>query len=133
MSDLILVGDRVLIEPAEPEQQTKAGLYLPASVAEKDNVQSGRVVRVGPGYLTANPDYSESEPWINREAVRYLPLQAELGDHAYFLRKEAIEMTYEGTTYLIVHHHAILALIRPTSGDVLDDLEGLEGLDQLFE
>ncbi len=126
MPELILVGDRVLIEPEEGEQQTEAGLVLPASVAEREKVRSGRVVRVGPGYLTPNPDYSEGEPWAQpKQAVRYLPLQARPGDFAFFLRNEALEVTYEQKKYLIVHHAAILALVRPDPEDILDKIEGM--------
>lgn len=121
MNQLIIVGDRVLIDPAEGEQQTEAGLYLPASVTERDRVRGGRVVRVGPGYVMPNPDYS-GEPWTSqRESVRYLPLQAQAGDFAFFLRKESIEITYEKKNYLIVPHAAILALIRPHAEEELPD------------
>ncbi|HXE71477.1 MAG TPA: co-chaperone GroES family protein [Candidatus Nitrosotenuis sp.] len=127
MAELILVGDRVLIYPLEGEQRTEAGLILPATVAESDRVRSGRVVRVGPGYLTANPEYSD-EPWKSpAEAVRYLPLQAQPGDIAFFLRKEAINLTYEGKSYVIVPHSAILALVRPDPKDLLENLEDLLG------
>lgn len=130
MSELIVVGDRVLIEPQVGEQETDSGLLLPASVAEQENVRSGRVVKTGPGYLTQNPEYSETETWKESETpVRYLPLQAQPGDHAFFVQKEAVEIRYEDTKYLIVPHAAILALIRedetePASGR-LDDLEDL--------
>lgn len=130
MSELIVVGDRVLVEPQVGEQETDSGLLLPASVAEQENVRSGRVVKTGPGYLTQNPEYSETETWKESETpVRYLPLQAQPGDHAFFVRKEAVEIRYEDTKYLIVPHAAILALIRedetePASGR-LDDLEDL--------
>ena len=130
MSKLIVVGDRVLIEPQVGEQKTDSGLLLPASVAEQENVRSGRVVKTGPGYLTQNPEYSETETWKETETpVRYLPLQAQPGDFAFFVRKEAVEIRYEDTKYIIVPHAAILALIRedetePASGP-LDDLEDL--------
>lgn len=130
MSELIVVGDRVLIEPQVGEQKTDSGLLLPASVAEQENVRSGRVVKTGPGYLTQNPEYSETETWKESETpVRYLPLQAQPGDHAFFVHKEAVEIRYEDTKYLIVPHAAILALIRddatePASGR-LDNLEDL--------
>jgi co-chaperonin GroES (HSP10) len=130
MSELIVVGDRELIEPHVGEQKTDSGLLLPASVAEQENVRSGRVVKTGPGYLTQNPEYSETETWKETETpVRYLPLQAQEGDLAFFVRKEAVEIRYEDTKYLIVPHAAILALIRedetePASGQ-LDDLEDL--------
>ena len=126
MPELIIVGDRVLIEPEAGEQQTEAGLVLPASVAERDKVGSGRVVRVGPGYVMPNPEFTEGEPWAqSREAVRYLPLQAQSGDVAFFLRKDTIEITYEGKKYLIMSHSAILALIRPDSDDILNEIEGM--------
>lgn len=116
----------MLIAPEEGEQQTDAGLVLPASVAEREKVRSGRVMRVGPGYVMPNPEYSEGEPWTQpKEAIRYLPLQAQPGDFAFFLRKEAVEITYERTTYLIVHHGAIIALVRPAPSDILDTIEGM--------
>ncbi len=124
MNELILVGDRVLLAPDDGERQTKAGLYLPATVAEQDRVRGGHVVRVGPGYLMPNPDYADDEPWARpRSAVRYLPLQARPGDFAFFLRKEAIEITFEEKPYLIVPHGAILALVRKHPEDVLASLE----------
>lgn len=130
MNELILVGDRVLVAPDDGERQTRAGLYLPATVTEQDRVQGGRVIKVGPGYLMPNPDYAEDEPWARpRQAVRYLPLQARPGDFAFFLRKQAIELTYEEQTYLIVPHGAILALIRPD--DVLERLTPPEDFDDL--
>lgn len=124
MSELLVVGDRVLIEPLAGEQMTESGLVLPATVTDRDKVQGGRVFRVGPGYLTANPEYSESEPWKKpHQAVRYLPLQAEVGDFAYFLKKDAVEFTYRGKEFLVVRHGSILVLVRPDSSDILDKIE----------
>ena len=57
--------------------------------------------------------------------VRYLPLQAQPGDLAFFLRKEAVEITYEKKSYVIVHHAVILALVRPKPEDLLENIEGL--------
>ena len=120
----MVVGDRVLIEPLGGEQMTESGLVLPATVTEKDKVQGGRIIRVGPGYLTANPEYSESEPWKKPHgSVRYLPLQAEVGDFAYFLKRDAIEMQYKGHEFLVVRHSSILALVRPNSSDIIDEIE----------
>ncbi len=113
----------MLLEPEDGEKQTRAGLYLPATVTEKDRVGSGRVIRVGPGYVIPNPEYSEDEPWApQREAVRYIPLQAKPGDYAFYLRKDAVEITYEGKAYLIFPHAAILALVRTHPEDVLKNL-----------
>jgi co-chaperonin GroES (HSP10) len=132
MAELIVVGDRVLIKPREGEQRTGSGLVLPASVAEQENVRGGTVMRTGPGYLTANPDYAENEPWREGNVpVRYLPLQAQAGDFAFFLREKAIELRYNDDEYLIVPHAAILALVREhteaPSDTTFDDLEDLLG------
>lgn len=127
MSELIIVGDRVLIAAHDGERQTAAGLVLPASVAEREKVQSGRVVSVGPGYIIPNPEFSEDDSWKpNGDAIRYLPLQARPGDHAYFLKKDAIEITYNKVDYLIVQHAAILALLREDADDILGNLGDLD-------
>ncbi|MFT5143358.1 MAG: chaperonin GroES [Rhodothermales bacterium] len=132
MSEIILVGDRILIDPDAGERQTESGLVLPATVAEKDKVRSGRVIRIGPGYVIPNPEFSESETWApSRDAVRYLPLQARAGDFAFFLRKEAIELTYKSHNYLIVSHSAILALIREDPEDLLKSLDSSDDLEEL--
>jgi len=126
MDDLIIVGDRVLIEPRKGEDMTEAGLYLPATATERDRVRIGRVVKVGPGYLFANPEYSEGEAWTRaKAAVRYLPLQAKPGDLAFFLRKEAIEISYRKKSYLIVQHAAIVALVRHSPEGMLDEFEDM--------
>ena len=109
-----VVGDRVLVRPGEDADRSSGGLYLPAGVASKERVQTGRVVKVGPGVGIPNPDYSAAEPWAGEASpVRYLPPQARPGDRALFLRKEAVELEYGGEAYLIVPHEALLALVRP--------------------
>ncbi|MDA1029689.1 MAG: co-chaperone GroES family protein [Bacteroidetes bacterium] len=130
MGELIMVGDRVLVTVDEGERKTNAGLVLPASVAEKERVQSGRVISTGPGYVTPNPEFSEGEMWAQtREAIRYLPLQARPGDQVFFLRKEAIEIEFEGKSFLIIPHAAILALARSHVDDILQNLGSLDELD----
>ncbi len=120
MSELIVVGDRVLVKPQTGERETEAGLLLPASVTEQEKVRSGRVVRTGPGYVMPNPEYTEGEAWKGSNEVRYLPLQARPGDVAFFLKKEAFRLSYQGEDYLILPHAAILALVRPDPDDLLE-------------
>ncbi len=113
---IILVGDKVLIAPDREQDRTAHGLYLPPGVKEKEKVQSGVVVRVGPGYAVPNPQFIDQEPWSTtpKEPVKYIPLQAEEGDYALFLRDSAIEIEYEERKYLIVAHSSILMVIRQT-------------------
>ena len=110
---LIVVGDRVLIEPVEGEDRSKVGLYLPPTAIDKQAVQGGTVVAVGPGTPVGPPAELDDEPWkIGATEARYVPMQAENGDFALFFRKAAVEITFEGKTYLVVPQSAILTLIR---------------------
>ncbi len=121
--ELIIVGDRVLLEPDERMDKTSAGLFLPPTVKEKDKVLGGKVVRVGPGYPVNDPSALLEEPWkkSNTEPIRYIPLQAKEGDYALFLKDAGIEIEFEDKKYLIVPHSAILALIRTTIVEYEDD------------
>ncbi len=125
--ELVVIGDRVLIKREDLEERTKVGLYLPQTVVEKEEVQSGRIMAVGPGLPL--PETSEDdEPWRNApKEPRYLPLQVEEGDFALFLQKAAVEISFQGEKYLIVPHASILVVIRQ-SDEVLDELEGLDDL-----
>lgn len=110
---LIVVGDRVLIEPAEGDDRSKVGLYLPPTAVDRQSVQGGRVIAVGPGTPLGPPAELGDEPWkIGSTEARYLPMQAEKGDFALFFRKAAVEITFEGDAYLVVPQGAILALVR---------------------
>lgn len=111
LKKLIVVGDRVLIKPAKNADRTASGLYLPPSVQEKEKIQSGYIIKVGPGYPLPLP--TDDEPWKERdEQVKYLPLQAQEGDLAIFLQKGAIEVIYEEEKYYIVSQASILMLER---------------------
>lgn len=109
---IIVVGDRVLIKPEEDLNKTSSGLYLPPSVLEKERIQSGYVVKAGPGYPVAAPA-EDDEPWKeSKRSTKYIPLQAKEGDLAVFMRKEAIEIEIEKEKLLIVPQSAILLLFR---------------------
>jgi chaperonin GroES len=111
--NIVVVGDRILLQLEDGEDKTKSGLYLPASVREKEKVAMGKVIKVGPGYPIPNPNYTEDEPWSSpKDPMRYIPLQAKDGDLAVFLREQAIEMEFEDTKYLIVPQSAVLVLVR---------------------
>jgi co-chaperonin GroES (HSP10) len=116
---LIVVGDRVLIEPEEGADRTEVGLYLPKTAIEKEAVQGGRIIAKGPGTPLPGPTETDNEPWkaLTRPDVRYLPVQAEVGDYAIFFRKAAVEITFEGTKYLIVPQAAILVLVRAADAE----------------
>jgi co-chaperonin GroES (HSP10) len=112
LKKLIVVGDRVLIRPAKQSDKTSSGLYLPPGVQEKEKIQSGYVIKVGPGYPLPLP-LDDDDMWKGKEEqVKYLPLQAQEGDLAIFLQKGAIEVIYEDEKYFIVPQASILMLER---------------------
>lgn len=109
---LIVVGDRVLIKPKKLSEKTQSGLFLPPGVQERERVQSGYIMKVGPGYPIPLPT-EEDEPWKEAgEKIKYIPLQAQEGDLAIFLQKGAFEVIYEGEKYFIVPQSSILMLER---------------------
>ncbi len=114
LEKLIVVGDRLLIKPLSVPDKTRTGLFLPPGYAAKEEIQSGYVVKCGPGYPIPIPQDETSEPWKahNDEQSRYLPLQARVGDRAIFLQKGAIEVHFNNEKYFIVQHHAVLLLER---------------------
>jgi co-chaperonin GroES (HSP10) len=113
---LIVVGDRILIEPEAGEERSKVGLYLPASAVDNQAVQTGTVVATGPGTPISAPTDLDEEPWrIDSGEPRFLPVQARPGDFAIFFRRAAVEITFEEKRYLVVPQAALLVLIRGTS------------------
>lgn len=112
LKNLILVGDRILIKPKRPSEKTRSGLYLPPGVQEQEKVQSGYVIKVGPGYPIPVP-FESDEPWKEQEEkVKYVPLQAKEGDLALFLQRGAYEVFYENEKYFIVPQSSVLMLER---------------------
>ncbi|MCX2744475.1 co-chaperone GroES family protein [Mangrovivirga sp. M17] len=109
---LIVVGDRVLIKPVKAEEKTASGLFLPPGVREKEKIQTGYVMKTGPGYPIPMPG-DEEELWKGeKETIKYIPLQAHEGDLAIFLQKGAVELEYDNEKYFIVPQASILMLER---------------------
>lgn len=124
LRNLKVIGDRVLILPDDGATRTASGLYLPPTVTEKEKVQGGYVVAVGPGTPMLDPEAIE-ESWKGSDpnGVKYIPLEVNVGDYVLFLKKAAIEITYKNTRYLIV----------PVSGILLAESDDQIDLDQLLE
>ncbi|HCX99180.1 MAG TPA: chaperonin [Bacteroidales bacterium] len=112
LEKLIVVGDRVLIKPKNPEERTKTGLLLPPGVQEKQKVQCGYVIKVGPGYpIPIAGEYDE--PWQKRkDNSTYFPLQAQVGDLAVYLQDSGTEIEFSSEKFVVVPFQAILLLLR---------------------
>lgn len=113
LNKLKVIGDRVLIYPDSGHDRTSSGLYLPPTVMEKETVQGGYVVAVGPGTPLADPE-AESDIWQQADGarVKYIPLEVEIGDYALYLKKFAIDIKYQDEKYIIVPMSGILVVER---------------------
>ena len=75
--------------------------------------QNELLTRTGPGTPMGEPTQLDDEPWrIRGPEVKYVPMQAGVGDYALFFRKAAVEITFDGRRYLVVPQPAILVLVR---------------------
>lgn len=114
---LVVVGDRVLCRIEDGESVTDAGLILPASVADQQAVQAGRIIALGPGVATSPAGFALDDDWEKQRAEpRYVAMQARVGDKAVFFKKAAIEISVDGQKLAVVPHGAILVLLRDHGG-----------------
>ncbi len=110
LNKFIMVGDRILIKPRSPLERTKTGLFLPPGVQENEKIQSGYVVKVGPGFPI--PAVIEDEAWKKSDQVKYVPLQPKEGDLAVYLQNNSFEIQFNEEKYIVVSQAAILFLVR---------------------
>ncbi len=94
-----LLGDRVLIKPAEVEMKTASGIIIPET-AKKEKLMTGVVVAVGPGRF-------------GDEADR-IPMTVQVGDTVYFSRgwdEEGTKFTWRGEEYILITEADIKAIL----------------------
>ena len=93
MADFKPLGNRVVIEPMESDEQiSSGGIYIRDTAKEKP--QEGTVIAVGPGKL--NEDGSRSE------------LEVAVGDIVVYSKYAGTEYKQGDTEYLIVREDDIL-------------------------
>jgi co-chaperonin GroES (HSP10) len=112
LEKIIMIGDKVLVKPKNPNLQTTSGLYLPPAAVEKESIQAGYIIKVGPGFPIPVIN-DEEESWKeNRDTVKYVPLQAKIGDLAVYLSKSGFDVEFKGEKYIILSHSAIVMIVR---------------------
>ncbi len=112
LKKFVVVGDRVLIKPKTDQQKTRGGLYLPPGVAQNQKIQSGYILKTGPGYPIPALGENEEAWQTGVEKVKYISLQAEEGDLAIYIQDSGWEIDFNQEKFIIVPHSAILLLIR---------------------
>lgn len=90
------LGDRLVIEPVEQEEQTKSGIFLPETAKEKP--QQGKVIAAGPGGRKENGERIE--------------LDVAVGDIVLYAKYGGTNIKLDGTEYLILKESDVLAIVE---------------------
>jgi chaperonin GroES len=89
------LADRVIVKPSdESESKTAGGIIIPDTAKEKP--QKGEIVAVGPGKVDDNG--------------KAIAMNVKVGDKVLYSKYGGSEIKYEGTEYLIMSEHDILAV-----------------------
>ena len=89
------LGDRLIVEVLEEEEQTFSGIVLPDTAKEKP--QRGRILAVGPGSRDDNG--------------KYVPLDVVEGDEIVFSKYGGTEIKVGTEEYLILRESDVLAKV----------------------
>ena len=85
--------DRVLVQRLDDDNKTPSGLYIPETAKEK--AQTGKIVSVGVGRLTAEG--------------KTVPMQVKVGDVIFFGKYAGTEA---GKDYIIIKEEEILGVVE---------------------
>lgn len=90
------LGDRIVVEPIEQEEQTALGIFLPETAKEKP--QQGKVIAAGPG---ARKDTGER-----------IIMDVKVGDKVLYARYAGTNVKLDGKEYLILKESDVLAVVE---------------------
>lgn len=89
------LGDRVVIEPVEQQEQTSSGIFLPETAKEKP--QEGKVVAAGPG--------------ARKENGERIAMDVAVGDVVLYAKYSGTNIKLQGKEYLILKETDVLAIV----------------------
>ena len=96
------LGDRVVVEPAEAQEKTAGGVFLPDTAKQKPS--EGIVRAVGPGRLLDNGQVAPMHLKVGDRVIYSKYSGSEVKMHAN------VTMSYGGVDYLIISEKDILAV-----------------------
>jgi chaperonin GroES len=91
------LADRVVVKPADREEKTKGGIYLP-DTASKERPMEGTVLAVGEGRLDDNG--------------KRIAMNVQAGDKVLFAKYSGTEYKVDDVEYLILKESDILGVIQ---------------------
>ena len=89
------LGDRLVVEPIEQQEQTASGLFLPETAKEKP--QQGKVTAAGPG--------------MRKETGERVAMDVTVGDTVLYARYAGTTIKLDGKEVLILKESDILAIV----------------------
>lgn len=90
------LGDRVVIQPTEQEEQTSLGIFLPETAKEKP--QQGTVIAAGPG--------------ARKETGERIHMDVNVGDKVLYAKYAGTTIKLDGKELLILKESDILAIVE---------------------
>jgi chaperonin GroES len=90
------LADRVVVKPADREEKTKGGIFLP-DTASKERPMEGVVQAVGEGRRTDNG--------------QLVPMSVKVGDRVLFAKYSGTEYKVDDVDYLVLAEKDILGVI----------------------
>jgi chaperonin GroES len=91
------LGDRVVVKPAEREEKTKGGIFLP-DTASKERPMEGTILAVGEGRRD--------------DSGKLIPMNVSAGDKVLFAKYSGTEFKVDEVEYLILSEKDILGIIQ---------------------
>lgn len=90
------LGDRVIVQVVEEEEETIGGIVLANNAKEKP--QSGKIVAIGEG--TKTPE------------GKTLPMSVKVGDVVMYDKYAGSEVKDAGEKYLVLHEKDLMAIVK---------------------
>ncbi len=90
------LGDRVVVQPIEQEEQTTLGIFLPETAKEKP--QQGKVVASGPG--------------ARKETGERIAMDVKVDDKVLYAKYAGTTIKLDGKEFLILKETDILAIVE---------------------
>ena len=90
------LGDRLVVQPSEQEEQTSTGIFLPETAKEKP--QQGKVIAAGPGARKENGERAA--------------LDVQVGDSVLYAKYSGTNIKLNGKEFLILKETDILAIVQ---------------------
>ncbi len=89
------LSDRIVVKPAEAEEKTKGGLFLPDTAKEKP--VWGEVIATGPGKTT--------------DDGKKIAMEVKVGDKVLYGKYSGTEISVDGEEVLIMRESDIFAIM----------------------